>query len=85
MTGQRHATILSGWGYWDITHYPHGGCFRRAYKDIPCLVPLGDPVKLAHGSPREFRATIAPGDHGCSCEKLHVAAVDPRALKFEEQ
>ena len=22
--------VRSGWGYWDTTHYPIGGCFCRA-------------------------------------------------------
>ena len=24
------AILKKGWGYWDITHYPYGGCFKRA-------------------------------------------------------
>lgn len=26
-------TIKSGWGYWDVTQYPRGGCFRRLDAD----------------------------------------------------
>ena len=25
--------IMSGYGYWETTYYPIGGCFRRAGKD----------------------------------------------------
>ena len=31
-------TLKKGWGYWDVTHYPFGGCFRRAMADTPCEV-----------------------------------------------
>jgi hypothetical protein len=27
--------IKKGWGYWDVTHYPRGGCFRRASTNMP--------------------------------------------------
>ena len=27
--------IKAGHGYWDITHYPIGGAFRRAPEDLP--------------------------------------------------
>jgi hypothetical protein len=26
----KKAKIIRGCGYWDVTHYPRGGCFRRA-------------------------------------------------------
>lgn len=26
-------TARQGYGYWDLTHYPHGGCFRRLTAD----------------------------------------------------
>lgn len=80
----RRATILAGWGYWDVTHYPHGGCFRRAYKAIPCLVPADKATRLARGNPPEHIVTIAAPDSGCDCGKPHKAAVQPRALQFEE-
>ena len=37
------AVLLSGWGYWDTTHYPYGGCFRRAAADetVTVLGPGG--------------------------------------------
>lgn len=30
--------IPAGWGYWDITYYPYGGCFRRASKQLHVVV-----------------------------------------------
>lgn len=32
------ATAKKGWGYWDVTHYPYGGCFRRFTEDTPVRV-----------------------------------------------
>lgn len=32
------AILAKGWGYWDVTHYPYGGCFRRAVEDTPVLI-----------------------------------------------
>ena len=30
-----NATLKKGYGYWDVTQYPYGGCFRRAAQDTP--------------------------------------------------
>lgn len=27
---QGNAVIIAGWGYWDVTKYPHGDCFQQA-------------------------------------------------------
>ena len=35
--------LKSGWGYWDVSFYPYGGCFRRATADIP-LTEVIEPV-----------------------------------------
>jgi len=40
--------IKQGYGYWDITNYPIGGCFRRATSDFE-VSRTGDPVKTSHG------------------------------------
>lgn len=32
------ATIFAGYGYYDTTQYPLGGCFKRATEDIPVTV-----------------------------------------------
>src|ERR1700676_4489447 len=36
--------LLSGWGYWDVTSYSRGGCFRRASADMPVTIH-GDKIK----------------------------------------
>lgn len=47
------ATLLEGWGYWDVTNYPYGGCFRRAAEDTPVTViekhPKGLKIQFADG------------------------------------
>jgi len=30
--------IKKGYGYWDTTHYPYGGCFHRAKEDTSIQV-----------------------------------------------
>ena len=40
--------IKAGYGYWDATQYPVGGCFRRAEKTA------GLPV-VAQGEPQRFQ------------------------------
>ena len=32
------ATLKSGSGYWDTTHYPYGGAFRRTETDVQVTV-----------------------------------------------
>jgi len=27
-------TLKKGYGYWETTYYPYGGCFRRAAEDM---------------------------------------------------
>jgi hypothetical protein len=71
------AIILAGWGYWDITHYPYGGCFRRTYQATPCRV-------LPQGTNREHKVELAGTDtlgQPCTCGKPHVALVDKRAVQ----
>lgn len=36
-----NATLLKGWGYWDVTQYPYGGCFRRPNEDTPVTIIEG--------------------------------------------
>jgi hypothetical protein len=40
--------IKQGYGYWDITNYPIGGCFRRATTDLEVAL-VSDPVRTSHG------------------------------------
>ena len=28
-------TLKKGFGFWDTTHYPIGGCFKRAVENMP--------------------------------------------------
>ncbi len=51
--------VKQGWGFWDVTHYPYGGSFRRATQDLEVTENLGPAgrypqretkVKLADGS-----------------------------------
>ena len=34
----RTVTIHKGWGYWDLTNYPRGGCFRRLTEDTTLTI-----------------------------------------------
>lgn len=47
----------AGCGYYDVTSYPYGGCFRRANEDTPVtLVPgrgqYGDEVRVVFADKR---------------------------------
>jgi hypothetical protein len=37
-TISRTVTVGAGWGYWDLTQYPRGGCFRRLTEDTALVV-----------------------------------------------
>ena len=39
------ALLRAGCGYWDITDYPEGGCFRRATADLSCTLIGQHPAK----------------------------------------
>lgn len=53
-------TIRSGYGYWDLTHYPWGGCFKRAVGRMPGTVAeVVD--RYASGAPRKLVVTLADG------------------------
>ena len=44
-----HNTLPKGTGYWDLTDYPWGGCFRRAQFDLKVhVVEILDPAR-PHG------------------------------------
>jgi hypothetical protein len=50
------ATIKPGCGYWDVTVYPMGGCFRRAQAPIELdQVEVVDRYK--GGAPKTLRGT----------------------------
>ena len=34
----RIVKLQSGWGYWDLTNYPRGGCFRRLTADAELTI-----------------------------------------------
>jgi hypothetical protein len=60
------AFVKSGHGYWDVTHYPRGGAFRRVPVDgpVPCtLVRVG--ATYADGSPREWYVKLSDGSDAC--------------------
>jgi hypothetical protein len=37
-TISRTVTVGAGWGYWDLSQYPRGGCFRRLTEDTTLVV-----------------------------------------------
>ena len=38
--------IKKGYGYWETTHYPYGGCFRRATTDLKIVEVYGPAGKI---------------------------------------
>ena len=57
-----NATIKKGWGYWDTTYYPKGGCFRRAAEDIRCVVAgkSGNDICVEFNLGQKVRACVDP-------------------------
>jgi len=51
--------IEPGFGYWDTTHYPYGGCFRRASENTPLIVEITD--TFTHKGNQESRVKLADG------------------------
>lgn len=47
------AVVRQGWGYWDVTSYPYGGCFKRASSAF--IVTVTGPGQ----HPNEVSATVA--------------------------
>ena len=73
MTGfTPQATLLKGWGYWDTTDYPYGGCFRRTTKDTPVIV-LDKPGPKRH----ELFIEFTDGRTG-ACQTRALARQLPR-------
>jgi hypothetical protein len=66
------ATIKPGWGYWDTTHYPYKGCFRRMDEN-----GTGESVVIVErfGKTQEWKVKFADGRR---------AVVDSRALQVSE-
>lgn len=50
-----NATMLKGWGYWDTTHYPRGGCFKRSTEDVRCTITgkAGHEITVVFGDGRK--------------------------------
>jgi hypothetical protein len=57
--GAQYVTLKKGCGYWDVTNYPRGGCFRRASEDMAGLVVSG-PANLYRAG-MEYSVTWADG------------------------
>lgn len=51
--------LRAGWGYWDVTEYTYGGCFRRPKVDLPVTIIPGH---VAH--PDEVRVRFENGRIG---------------------
>lgn len=51
--------VQKGYGYWDVTQYPYGGCFRRA--TAPFAVTMVGP---GGKYPKRESVVVCPGDGG---------------------
>lgn len=56
----RNVTLGKGCGYWDITKYPRGGCFRRAGDAITAKVIEG-PAVFGGSDIREYLVELPNG------------------------
>lgn len=64
--------IKAGFGYWDVTIYPYGGCFKRAIEPLE-FAQFEVLSKYLDGSTKEFRGTLLDGRKVCviseACER----------------
>lgn len=51
--------IEPGYGYWDTTHYPYGGCFKRASENTPLISEITE--TFTYKGRQESRVTLADG------------------------
>lgn len=51
-TAEQFVTLKKGWGYWDVTSFPYGGCFRRASENMTGRV-INGPANL-YGNGLEY-------------------------------
>ena len=58
-TAAQFVKLKKGWGYWDVTSFPHGGCFRRASEDRTGKVVNG-PANL-YGQGMEYSVVWEDG------------------------
>ena len=56
----RHVTLGKGCGYWDITRYPRGGCFRRAGESLTAQV-IDGPAVFGGSDIREYLVELPNG------------------------
>ena len=63
-------TIRKGFGYWDITHYPYGGCFRRSDGTV-----TGEPTPQV--TPRPDEITLETADRTLVVRRRHC---DPQQV-----
>ena len=66
--------IKAGWGYWDTTAYPIGGCFRRAPGPLYVVVKevMERPYKGADYLVRFDRPTMQSGTAAVGADALDV-------------
>jgi hypothetical protein len=68
--------LKKGFGYWDVTKYPVGGCFKRAIEDMP-LEQVGVPNTYNNGMPREYSGTYKNNQRiVCKAEATEVLTVN---------
>jgi hypothetical protein len=67
--------IKAGFGYWDTTHYPYGGCFRRSNGTIE-----GDAEPVTHysnGQVKEYRLRNGKESYVCIAEATEAIGGAP--------
>jgi hypothetical protein len=67
-------TIRKGWGYWDLSQYPRGGCIRRLTEDTALA------VDTSHAG--ELYGRLPDGRRICITERAANAAEPLRVKDF---
>lgn len=58
------AVLKAGFGYWDVTTYPKGGCFKRAKERTPVTIKEVTET-YSDGKPREYLVAINGTETAC--------------------
>lgn len=64
--GLPQVTLLAGWGHWDVTHFPCGGCFRRFAADTAAEIIVRD---------------VMPGHHKCLLPDGRTVVIKTQAVR----
>lgn len=72
----QYVTLGKGCGYWDVSKYPRGGCFRRAGQDGLTAQVIDGPAIFGGSDIREYHVKLPNGGTALfPCSGVHTVKV----------